>query len=47
MEDLREADYPGLHRYCDTAGIAPLVDAIVAEASREERPRLRARRGCS
>jgi N-succinyldiaminopimelate aminotransferase len=29
MEDLREADYPGLHRYCDTRGIPDLVDAIV------------------
>ena len=29
MEDLREADHPGLHRYCDTRGIPDLVDAIV------------------
>jgi len=31
MEDLREADFPGLHRYGPTGGIAPLVDAIVAK----------------
>ena len=29
MEDLREADHPGLHRYCDPRGIPDLVDAIV------------------
>lgn len=29
MEDLRVADHPGLHRYCETGGIPPLVDAIV------------------
>ncbi len=29
MESLREADYPGLHRYCDTRGLPALVDAIV------------------
>jgi aspartate/methionine/tyrosine aminotransferase len=28
LEDLREADFPGLHRYGPTGGIAPLVDAI-------------------
>jgi len=28
MEDLREADLPGLHRYAETAGIAPLREAI-------------------
>jgi aspartate/methionine/tyrosine aminotransferase len=28
LEDLREADVPGLHRYGPTGGIAPLVDAI-------------------
>jgi aspartate/methionine/tyrosine aminotransferase len=28
MEDLREADLPGLHRYGPTGGIAPLVDAL-------------------
>lgn len=29
MEDLRTADLPGLHRYCETGGIPPLVDALV------------------
>jgi aspartate aminotransferase len=29
MEDLREADFPGLHRYGPTGGIAPLRDAVV------------------
>jgi N-succinyldiaminopimelate aminotransferase len=29
MEDLREADFPGLSRYGDTGGIAPLVDATL------------------
>ncbi len=29
MEDLLGADHPGLHRYCETAGIPPLVDALV------------------
>jgi N-succinyldiaminopimelate aminotransferase len=29
MEDLREADFPGLHRYTETQGIPPLVDAVV------------------
>jgi N-succinyldiaminopimelate aminotransferase len=29
MEDLREADFPGLHRYSDTGGIARLVDATL------------------
>jgi N-succinyldiaminopimelate aminotransferase len=28
MEDLRVADHPGMHRYCETAGIPPLVDAL-------------------
>lgn len=36
-EDLREDDLPGLHRYCDTAGIVPLRDALVQK--------LRARNG--
>jgi N-succinyldiaminopimelate aminotransferase len=30
MEDLREADHPGLHRYGPTGGIAPLRDALAA-----------------
>ncbi len=29
MEDLREADHPGLHRYCETRGIPALVEALV------------------
>ncbi len=29
MEDLRVADHPGMHRYCDTRGVPALVDAIV------------------
>jgi N-succinyldiaminopimelate aminotransferase len=29
MEDLREADHPGLHRYSETRGVPALVDAIV------------------
>ncbi len=34
MEDLRVAEHPGLHRYGDTRGIPPLVDALV-ERSRQ------------
>ncbi|MBW2418185.1 MAG: pyridoxal phosphate-dependent aminotransferase [Deltaproteobacteria bacterium] len=29
MEDLRVEEHPGMHRYCNTQGIAPLVDALV------------------
>ncbi len=29
MEDLRVADYPGLHRYAPPQGMPPLLDAIV------------------
>ena len=29
MEDLHTAELPGLHRYCETGGIPPLVDAVV------------------
>jgi N-succinyldiaminopimelate aminotransferase len=29
MEDLREADYPDLHRYCETRGLPRLIDALV------------------
>ena len=29
MEDLREADHPGMHRYCETRGLTALVEAIV------------------
>ena len=28
MEDLRGADHPGLHRYCETRGLPALVEAI-------------------
>jgi N-succinyldiaminopimelate aminotransferase len=37
MEDLRTADHPGMHRYVDTQGISPLLDAGVEK--------LRARNG--
>lgn len=29
MQDLREAEHPGMHRYCETQGIPPLVEALV------------------
>jgi N-succinyldiaminopimelate aminotransferase len=29
MEALRVADHPGMHRYCETAGLPPLLDALV------------------
>ena len=29
MQDLSEADHPGLHRYCETRGISALIDALV------------------
>ena len=29
MEALRVAEHPGMHRYCETAGIPPLVDALL------------------
>ena len=32
MEDLREADFPGLHRYTEVQGIRELVEAIVEKA---------------
>jgi N-succinyldiaminopimelate aminotransferase len=32
MEDLREAEHPGLHRYSETRGVPELVDAIVEKA---------------
>jgi aspartate/methionine/tyrosine aminotransferase len=37
MEDLRVAEHPGMHRYVDTHGIPPLLDALVEK--------LRARNG--
>src|SRR3990172_6140726 len=38
MEDLREADFPGLHRYTDTGGIAPLVDAPLQKPRAKKGP---------
>jgi N-succinyldiaminopimelate aminotransferase len=32
MEDLREAEHPGLHRYSETRGVPELIDAIVEKA---------------
>ena len=32
MEDLRVADIPGLHNYCDTQGVPALVDALLEKA---------------
>lgn len=32
MEDLRERDFPGLHRYCETRGVPELVLAIAEKA---------------
>ncbi len=32
MQDLRQEDHPGLHRYSDTQGVAQLIDAIVEKA---------------
>ncbi len=29
MQDLRESEHPGLHRYTETQGLAALVDAVV------------------
>jgi N-succinyldiaminopimelate aminotransferase len=29
MQDLRVAEHPGMHRYSETQGIAPLVDALL------------------
>src|SRR5688572_11022097 len=29
MQDLSEADHPGLHRYCETRGVPALIDALV------------------
>ena len=39
MEDLRQADHPGLNRYSPTQGLPPLVDAIVEKVrSRNQLP---------
>jgi N-succinyldiaminopimelate aminotransferase len=37
MEDLREADFPGLHRYTGTRGIPGLVDALVQKLADQNR----------
>jgi N-succinyldiaminopimelate aminotransferase len=37
MESLREAEFPGLHRYCDTRGLPALVDAIVQKLRERNR----------
>ncbi len=37
MQDLREVDHPGLHRYCDTRGVPALVDAIVEKVRAHNR----------
>jgi N-succinyldiaminopimelate aminotransferase len=37
MEDLREAEHPGLHRYCETRGLPALVDAIVEKVRARNR----------
>ncbi len=29
MQDLSEADHPGLHRYCETRGVPALIEAVV------------------
>ena len=29
MEDLREDEHPGMHRYCETRGLSNLIDAVV------------------
>jgi N-succinyldiaminopimelate aminotransferase len=39
MEDLRERDHPGLHRYSETQGLGALIDAVVEK--------VRARNGLS
>ena len=37
MEDLTVEAHPGMHRYCDTRGIPPLVDAIVEKVRARNR----------
>jgi aspartate/methionine/tyrosine aminotransferase len=37
MEDLREADFPGLHRYSEPQGLPPLVEAIVSKVRERNR----------
>ena len=37
MEDLRERDFPGLHRYVETRGVPALVEAIVQKVRERNR----------
>ncbi len=37
MQDLCEADFPGLHRYAETGGIAPLLDAVAQKLRERNR----------
>jgi N-succinyldiaminopimelate aminotransferase len=37
MENLRSAEHPGLHRYCETRGVPELVDAIVEKVRARNR----------
>jgi N-succinyldiaminopimelate aminotransferase len=37
MEDLTVAVHPGMHRYCETRGIPPLIDAIVEKVRSRNR----------
>jgi aspartate/methionine/tyrosine aminotransferase len=37
MQDLRETEHPGLHRYCETRGVPELVDAIVEKVRARNR----------
>jgi N-succinyldiaminopimelate aminotransferase len=37
MEDLRERDHPGLHRYSETQGLREIVDAIVEKVRARNR----------
>jgi aspartate/methionine/tyrosine aminotransferase len=37
MQDLSEAEHPGLHRYCETRGVPALIDAIVEKARARNR----------
>ncbi len=34
MEELREADHPDMHRYCETRGLPQLIDALVDKLRR-------------
>jgi len=37
MEALRVAEHPGMHRYCETAGLPPLVDAVLEKLRERNR----------